>query len=348
MEHVGMSSCLHFISEILHVMKTTNQYERVLHLIVDRITRMYKAQICAVVLIDPKTEYLRIENSIGLSHAFRKAFRRKIATGPIGELLWTGKHIRIDDAREQVEPAEAIALEQPFASCVCVHIAVDNKTLGYLHVDSTLPGTFSPEDVSVLQTFADFAAVAMNKATLHDENLRLETHDPETGLEKLPLFLVKLEENIQRASAFNQSYATLILDVDNFKTIVNTYGHDASRRFLRELCNLVRQRLRTIDACARYGFDEVILGLSNMDLKTAATYAQELGRVIATARFTDRELETTVSIGVAVYPQNGKSVNDVVMTAKRALLEAQRAGRNGVFFYPVEWYASKDVLHTSP
>lgn len=345
MENVSMSSCIHSISEILHVLKTTNQYEEVLHLIVDRVTRMYKCQTCAVVLIDPKTEYLRIENSIGLSHTFCKAFGRKIATGPIGELLWTGKHILITDARKYFEPAQAIVLEQQFESCVCVQITVDRRTLGYLHADSKNAHTFGEDDVRVLQTFADFAAVAINKANLHDENLRLETVDRETGLEKLPSFFAKLNESMVRATQFNEGFATLILDVDNFKNIINTYGYDSSKDFLKELGDLVKGRLRCIDAGARYGFDELIIALANTDLSGAAAYASALRKAIEEARFTRYNLETTASIGVAVYPQNGKSIDDVLLTAKRALLEAQRAGRNSVYFYPAEWYASDTVLH---
>lgn len=347
MENVSMSSCIHFISEILHTLKTTNQYEEVLHLIVDRITRMYKCQTCAVVLIDPKTEYLRIGNCIGLSHTFCKAFKRTIATGPIGELLWTGKHILITDARQHLEPAHAIALEQEFKSCVCVQIAVDRRTLGYLHADSKNAHAFGEDDVQVLQTFADFAAVAINKANLHDENLRLETADKETGLEKLPSFLAKLNESMVRATQFNESFAMLILDVDNFKDIVNTYGSDSSKAFLKELGVLVKGRLRNIDAGARYGFDEVIIGLANTDLSGAAAYGSALGKAIEEARFTRHSIETTASIGVAAYPQNGKSIDDVLLTARMALLEAQRAGRNSVYFYPAEWYARDTVLHLS-
>ena len=116
-----------FIAELLQLIQSTNQHEKVFSLVVDRLIRMYHCQSCALVLIDPKTEYLTIENSHGLSHTFCKAFRRNIATAAIGRLLWTGKPIVISDAAQQSALAEEIHLEHPFASCTCVQISVDER-----------------------------------------------------------------------------------------------------------------------------------------------------------------------------------------------------------------------------
>ena len=75
--------CLAALAEVLNVLRSTNQYEKILHVLVDRVVRVYRCQSCAVVLIDPNTEYLNIENSHGLSWTFCKDFRRRLATGPI-------------------------------------------------------------------------------------------------------------------------------------------------------------------------------------------------------------------------------------------------------------------------
>src|SRR5512140_1766798 len=88
--------CFTYVAEILGLLRTTNQYERVLHLIVDRISRLIHCQTCAVVLIDETTEYLRIDNFVGLSHTFCNDFRRHIATASIGRLLWTGTPITLN------------------------------------------------------------------------------------------------------------------------------------------------------------------------------------------------------------------------------------------------------------
>ncbi len=120
--------CLSFFSEILKVLKSTNQHEKVLHLIVDRVVRMYHCQACAIVVVDTQTEYLSIELGYGLSHTFSKAFRRKLATGAVGKLLWTGTPVVIADSEADPQLAEDIKLENPFGSAVCVQIAADHRS----------------------------------------------------------------------------------------------------------------------------------------------------------------------------------------------------------------------------
>ncbi len=327
-----------YLAEILTTLKSTNQFEQVLHLVVDRITRLIHCQTCAIVLIDPRTEYLRIDNFFGLSQTFCNKFHRTLATSAVGELLWTGNPVLIADSSVNEALATDVQLEHPFGSCICLQIAVDHRTLGYLHVDTRGKNELNEGHVVLLQPFADLAGIALVKARLFEENLRLERVDRETGLEKYGPFLEKAELSMERAQHFQEHYAIALLDVDNFKSIMNTYGYDASRSVLKEIGALVKNHLRGIDAAARYGFDEVILLYANTDLDQAISLAHSLRAGIESAQFTDRQINTTVSIGVAAYPQNGTETDDVILTAKKALFEAQRTGRNTVFSYASAWY----------
>jgi len=336
--------CFRYLSEVLHALKTTHQHEKVLHLIVDRVVRLYHCQTCAVVLIDPKTEYLHIDNWQGLSLTFCNQFRQRIATASVGRLLWTGAPVRVTGLEPDPNAAEDFRLEHPFVSCACTQIAVDHRTLGYLHVDSMAQNAFSEIDVQMLQMFADLAGLAINKSRLYEENLRLERIDRETGLEKYPPFLERLTAAFSRASELNEKYAVLILDVDNFKDTANTFGYEASRELLKQIAQLVKNSLRPIDAAGRYGFDEFIIMLENMDLEGALVYARSLLQKIEEQRFTPRSIRSTVSAGAAAYPQNGKTNEDLILTAKNGLFEAQRAGRNKVYAFTGEWY-SKEAEH---
>jgi diguanylate cyclase (GGDEF)-like protein len=125
----------------------------------------------------------------------------------------------------------------------------------------------------------------------------------------------------------------LLLDVDNFKEVVRTYGYDDSRALLRDIASTLRGRLRPVDSAGRFGFDEFILLLENMDLTAAREFALECAREISRSAYTPRSIHSTVSIGVAAYPVNGATCDDLLRTAKTALFEAQRGGRNGVFAF---------------
>ena len=331
--------CLSFVSEILTVLKSTNQYEKVLHLIVDRVVRMFHCQTCAIVVVDPATEFLHIALGHGLSHTFEKAFRRKLATGTIGRLLWTGSPIFISDAGVDEELAREVMLENSFGSAVCAVIAANHKSMGYLYADSRLTGAFSRKDLPILQSFADFAAVALHTARLVEENLRLDRIDHETELEKYSPFLERIQTTIERSKELQESFSLLILDVDNFKHIATTYGYDTSKKVLRQISDLIKNRLRSIDAVGRHGFDEFIVIRSHTDLVEGVLFADELRRTIQETAFTEQGIRTTVSGGMSIYPRHAATLDTLLHSVKEALFDAQRAGRNKVSFTGKEMLA---------
>jgi diguanylate cyclase (GGDEF)-like protein len=337
MHDIPGPQCFRYLSEILHTLAATNQHERILHFVVDRIVRLTKCQTCAIVLIDPKTEYLTIQNWHGLSLTFCNQFRRKIATAAVGNLLWTGAPLVLSDGAVEPETAKELQLEHPFRSCVCVQISLDHRTLGYLHVDSAEPGALTRDHAEMLGVFADIVALALNKSRLFEENLRLERVDGETGVEKYLPLLERIQDAVTRANEFGERFGILLLDVDNFKEIVKTYGYDTSRQLLSGMAGVVRADLRPVDAIGRYGFDEFILLLENTDPPAVITRAHSIRESVALHHYTPREIHSTVSIGAASFPQNGTTADDLILTAKKALFEAQRSGGNEVRSFQEEW-----------
>lgn len=341
MTTIRHEECLSVVSEVLSVLKSTHQHEKVLHVIVDRIVRMYHCQTCAIIVVDPATEFLNIALGHGLSHTFEKAFRRKLATGAIGRLLWTGSPILVPDSETENEIARDIMLENPFRSAACALIAANHKSLGYLHVDSKTAAAFTKEDLPVLQSFADFAALALQTSRLFEENLRLDRVDHDTELEKYSPFLERIQTAIDRSRDLHESFSLLLFDVDNFKHIATTYGYESSNRVLRQIADLIKNKLRGIDAVGRHGFDEFIVLRSHTDLVEGVLFADELRKSIEAAEFTDRRIRTTVSGGITVYPRHAATLDTLLQSVKEALFDAQRAGRNKVSF------AGKDAIADS-
>ena len=119
---------------------------------------------------------------------------------------------------------------------------------------------------------------------------------------------------------------------------MNTYGYDASRQLLKELGDLLKTHLRTVDSGGRYGYDEFILLMANTGLEDAVARAKRMRLAIEGMTFTPQAIRSSVSIGVAAYPDNGRSIEQVLLTAKKAVFEAQREGRNNVFAFREDWY----------
>lgn len=334
--------CLHLMIDILKILKSTTQHEEVFYRTIDLITRVLPCQSVAIILIDPANEYLKIDCTYGISHTFQKQFRRKISTGAIGELIWNGKSIVIRDSQADPVLAQEVQLEQPFGSCVCMPIGADHRSLGYLSVTSDLTHAFDADDQTFLQACADVMGIAYQKCWLAEENLRIDRIDHETGLEKYSAFQERLQAALDRGVQFKETFAVALCDVDNFKSISQTYGYAASRQLLLDLGNLLKHHVRSMDATGRFGFDEFVVLRENTDPEEAIQFADQLRGAVAEALFTSYGIRSTVSVGLAVFPQNGATMDDLMVTAKKALFEAQKLGRDKVVALPGVWYQRQD------
>jgi diguanylate cyclase (GGDEF)-like protein len=330
MSHLKPEEYLHFFSEVLSILHSTHEPERVLSLIVDRIVRIYGCQTCAVIIINPATEYLQVSTNHNLSHHFVKEFRRSLGTGAIAKMLSSGKPILITDGERESQLAAEVQLEYPFRSAICLQVSAELRTLGYLFADARSPDAFTQNDLKTLQSFADLISIALNKSYLYEKNLRLDKIDHETELEKYAPFLERLSTSISRAEASHESLSLFILDIDNYKQIGGTYGYEASKKVLKEVASLVKVRLRAMDAASRYGFDEIIVLRENAPLDAGIAFAEELRKKIEETEFTTQGIRTTVSIGAAAYPGNAASEKELLIAVKEALYDAQRSGRNRI------------------
>ncbi|MFZ1731569.1 MAG: sensor domain-containing diguanylate cyclase [Bacteroidota bacterium] len=336
MKEMQSPQCMEFVMELVRLLTTNRHYERVFHFVVDRLTRLYQCRACAIVLIDSESEYLSIENCSGISHTFCKSFRRQVATGSIGEMLWTGRPILISDAELLPEVARSVQLEQPFASCICVQIAVHHQTIGFLYADSEEKDNFLDTDIPVITTFAHIAALAYYQNRLYEDNLRLDRVDHETELQRYSFFSESLRQNLVRAESAQEPLGLIMLDIDNYKRISNTFGGDARRLFMREFGGLINRHLRIYDSACRYGADEVMIMLPNTSAAGAIEAAISLCERIRNHTFTEHDLKTTVSCGVVVFPDDAEKAEDIILTVKHSVFEAQRTGRNKVFRKDVE------------
>jgi len=330
MSHLNPEDCLRFFSEVLNILNSTHEPERVISLIVDRIVRIYGCQTCAVIIIDPATEYLQISTNHNLSYSYVKEFRRPLGTGAIAKMLSTGKPMLIKDGEQDTQNAAEVQLEHTFRSAVCLQISAELRTLGYLYADAREPDAFTEHDLRTLQSFADLTSIALNKSYLYEKNLRLDRVDHETELEKYAPFLERLNTSISRAEENRENLSLFILDIDNYKQIGGTYGYEASKKLLKEIAGLVKARLRPMDAASRYGFDEIIILRENSSLEAGIAFAEGLRKAIEETEFTQKGIRTTVSVGAAAFPKNAVSEKELLNAVKEALYDAQRNGRNRV------------------
>ncbi len=164
----------------------------------------------------------------------------------------------------------------------------------------------------------------------------LATHDHLTGLPNRMLFVEMASSHLLRAKRSRNLYALLFVDLDHFKMINDTYGHRVGDLLLQTVANRLRSRSRESDISARFGGDEFVMLLTEVasvqDIENiAANIVETVGAICKDLGGHDIEVHTTV--GIALYPQDGTTVDDLILNADAAMYEAKSAGRNVFRFY---------------
>ena len=155
-------------------------------------------------------------------------------------------------------------------------------------------------------------------------------HDPLTGLYNRRFLSETMEREIAIAKREKKSLSVIVMDLDYFKNINDTYGHQVGDQFLIEFATLLGSRIRKSDTAYRYGGEEFLLVLPGTQVEDAAKRADEIRLACANIRIShkSKNLQVTTSIGVATYPLHGKEPEEVVIKADKALYRSKQNGRN--------------------
>ena len=171
----------------------------------------------------------------------------------------------------------------------------------------------------------------------------MATHDALTGLPNRLMFSQLLNHAIQSARRYQRQFAVFFIDLDRFKIINDTMGHEAGDQLLREIANRFRQSLRSVDVVSRLGGDEFIILVEEVnELNQIATLAQKiLASTIKPVLIMDKECRVTASMGISIFPTDGEDDQTLIKNADIAMYFAKEEGKNNYQFY------SKDIKSLS-
>lgn len=172
----------------------------------------------------------------------------------------------------------------------------------------------------------------IKKVLLYEKVEELAITDGLTGLYVRRYFLERLREEFNRSRRHKLKFAFLMADIDNFKRCNDSHGHLVGDVILKDTAQLIKESVREMDLVARYGGEEFSVILPETDGEGAALVAERIRKRIGENIFKayDEKLNMTVSIGLAVYPDDASAPNDLVEKADKALYSAKRSGKNVV------------------
>ncbi|MET0066804.1 MAG: EAL domain-containing protein [Candidatus Thiodiazotropha sp.] len=182
--------------------------------------------------------------------------------------------------------------------------------------------------------FSDITSIKQTQSQLE----HLAHHDSLTNLPNRLLFEDRLQHAIAQAKRQNRQLAVLFLDLDRFKNINDSLGHAMGDELLKEVAKRLQNILRDDDTAARLGGDEFTILVENLeDPSQAAVVATKIQQKFKTPfKIAGRELHVTTSIGISIYPEDGKDVADLTKNADAAMYQAKEQGRNNYRYYTSE------------
>jgi diguanylate cyclase (GGDEF)-like protein len=214
-----------------------------------------------------------------------------------------------------------------------VPLIFHDRSIGVLQVTASDPArVWGENEILLLRTVANQVAVAVNHASLFAQIQQQALTDALTGCYNRRSFEMQLDREMQVARRQHHPLSLIMLDLDRFKQLNDSVGHDAGDDALRKLADCFRQEVRGIDSAARFGGDEFALILPKAHTEGALLVGERL-------RASIQEIEIpgfgnlSASLGIATFPSHGSSRAELVSAADAALYSAKRSGRNRVCIY---------------
>jgi diguanylate cyclase (GGDEF)-like protein len=223
-------------------------------------------------------------------------------------------------------------------SALVVPLFVSNRVMGSLQLfraGNNKP--FHKEDAQLLWILSLVAENLLTREYANEGLLRFAFTDYLTGLRTRGYFEQQLELEFKRAERKQQKFALLMIDIDHFKVLNDTFGHHVGDQLLRDVTSILMKDMREVDTVARYGGEEFVIILPETTETGAVFVAQRLRRAVDQAKFFAGSPHSvqhlTISIGVALYDTDAQFKRDLIEFADAALYAAKHAGRNRVMCY---------------
>lgn len=302
----------------------------VVHEVIRILSNTLQFESCALIFRDRSGNvYYRARAHNGHTNYHLKAIDPK-ASDLITRVMGANEPVRIKDVRER---DDYVPLKDKIRSVMIVPLTSHGRTAGLLVAEASAPDQFKERDMQMLSIVARAAALALENAELHKRTEELTVTDELTETWNYRYFVAKLMEEKKRAVRYNLPLSIIMVDIDWFKKLNDSYGHEAGNAVLRELSRIIKSCIRDTDIFARYGGEEFVIILPQTPLAEARVIGERIREKVEKTVMEvglPGKVKITVSVGVSAYPENGKSQEELVSVADQALYRAKGSGKNVV------------------
>jgi diguanylate cyclase (GGDEF)-like protein len=325
---------LHNIFEISFKVMGQTEVDSLVNTALLNALGIFTSKSAMLLLLDPDDpETYRVKDSRGFFSPNIDQFSISREDKIIKYLEFVSKPIQIKDVLYEFESIKTILEELEIK--IMAPMFQEEEVLGIFCLGPNVSGQEYPIDVmEIMGIMTNMLSVALQNARNFEQIKALSYTDEMTGLHNYRFFTMRLKEELARARRNNASLSLLILDVDFFKNYNDTLGHPAGDEILRQLSVILKSSIRDNDIVARYGGEEFAVILPSTDENGAVILAERIREKVEDFKFPKQNIQPqgnlTISIGIAIFPDNAINLDDIIVAADRALYFAKESGRNKV------------------
>ena len=311
--------------------------------ILNKSAELVGAEKGSLMILDNKSSILSVKAAKGIERSVADGLKIKIGEGISGFIAAKGLPVIVRDIEADI-PSRKNNPKYRTKSFISIPLKLDSRVIGVLNVADKITGeVFSEEDLHLLLSFANYASIALERGayySMSEELKMLSMTDPLTGLFNRRYLHERVFEEVERVKRHNGCFTVFMIDIDNFKSYNDSFGHLAGDEILKGVARAIRDTVRSMDVVSRYGGEEFAVILPHTTKKESLIIAERIRKEVEGLRSpTDDLMEyPTVSLGIAEYPDDAGNIDELIHKADCAMYRAKRTGKNRVVLY------TKDIL----
>lgn len=327
------------ISNVSRSLTNTLDLKELMNRVVENIIELFSADGCTIYLLNEETKELRpmacreFDNDPDILQQIMNN-KVRVGFGLVGWIAATGEALISGNAEHDPRAVHIPGTPYDEESVMGIPLQRDSQVFGVLWIYKLGLDAFDAEDLQLAHIFANQVSVALANAQLYEHVRRLSETDSLTGLLNSRSLSHIAEHLIKQADSSGTPVSLLFIDCDDFKGINDRFGHPMGDHFLRFFAQVLQKAVREEDIAIRYAGDEFVIILPGTDLSRAKVVAQRLMEDVRKQRMGDiPALNTTVSVGLAVYPDHAQTAEELIKYADDALYEVKRNGKDQLAVY---------------
>lgn len=320
---------LKILLDVSREISSNSPMQTVVKKMTSRLRKLLNADECSIMIMDETSRELAFSESSGLNKWEIGNIRFRLGEGVAG---WVAKHKRavlIPDVSVDPRFVQVAQQKRRIVSMICVPLLIKRKLIGTVSLTTReSQHVFTEEELELAVLLSAHISLALENNRLYE----ISVSDGLTNLYNRRYLEERLSKEMAYSRRFRKPLTVLMTDVDFFKKLNDTHGHQAGDLALRQVAQTYIACLREYDVVARYGGEEFAILLPSTPRQRGSSIAERLRLAVSHLDFRNKgqKVPITVSIGVASFPEDGDQGHKLIQVADKALYEAKRRGRNQV------------------